>query len=101
MKLFKDTRVIIEEVINGNTFRDALYYEQGKEPDDKDIEADAQKRIDDWVYMIEHPPVIPPPTKEEIQKMIDDAIAQKESLESFIAEKEAEIAIMDVEIIEE
>jgi len=92
MKLTKNLRVVIDDTTPHGDFSDALYYELDKVPDDKDIEKDAQSRIDGWIYTIENPPVIPPPTKEEIQKMIDDATAQKESLEAYIAERETELA---------
>lgn len=88
MKLIKDTRVTIEETVNGRVFRDAFYYEQGKEPEDKDIETAAQKRIDDWVYLIEHSPVIPEPTKEELEKEKLELEARLALLDEKIAEKE-------------
>jgi len=92
MKLTKMIQVRVNETTKYGNFQDALYYDPLTIPEDKDIEIEAQKRIDDWIYLIENPPIIPPPTKEELRKMIDDALAQKLALESYITEKEAELA---------
>jgi hypothetical protein len=99
MKLFKDQRVIIEEEVNGNTFRDALYYDVL--PDDKEIETEAQARIDAYIFTIENPPEEVPLTKEEIQKMLDQAVEQKERLEVFISEKTAELVTAEIDPIED
>jgi hypothetical protein len=84
MKLKKDTRVIIKETTAHGDFQDALYYD--KLPDDKEIEKDAQKRIDDWVYAIENPPEEVPLTKEELEKEKFDLEDRIKFLDKKIAE---------------
>ena len=80
MELTKKYQVLISEETKHGNFRDALYFD--KLPDDKEIEIEAQERIDNWVYSIENPPEPVELTKEEIEKAIIDLENQKVSIDT-------------------
>jgi len=89
MKLTKQIQVILEKETTNGLFRDALYYPEDKVPDEKQITADAQSRIDNWVEMIKNPPVVEivEPTIEDFQTQQSEFLRQADELTVKIIER--------------
>jgi len=94
INLTKDIRVILKAQTEVGEFCDALYYETDKVPDDKEIEKQAQARIDNWVEMIKNPPKPVEPTKAELKKMIAELDEQKIRIDEQKIEYQAKITAL-------
>jgi len=69
-------------------YNDALYFtqEEHAKTEQKEIDKLKQERVDNWVYLLEHPTPYVEPTeeeltkyKEELQRQIDEVTAQIEA----------------------
>jgi hypothetical protein len=76
--------VVVEVDTRRGLYRDAFYYDPGKVPDERDIEAEVQKRADAWVMVVETPPKVP--TGADLDEAIADATAQKAALDVRIVD---------------
>lgn len=77
-------------------FNDAIYFTEAEfaAVSQQEIIDEAQKRIDQWVFGIQNPPVAIEPTKEQL-------LEQKVQLEAFVAELNSKIAKIDATPIAE
>lgn len=88
-------QVITEESTPYGTFRDAIYYSSLAEYEAKKLDgshdAEKSKRVDNYISMIQNPPVPVKPTKAELESLkleiLSQAEAQIADIDAKIAEK--------------
>jgi hypothetical protein len=88
-------QLIFTEKTSHGDYRDALYYPYEKFDIDKqreEIEQEKKSRVDNWVYILEHPPVEVEPTKEELEAQVVELQTQKMNIDAQIVEKQAKIS---------
>ena len=71
-------------------YQDALYYTEDEyaKLTEEDITAAKQARIDNWIQVVENPPIVVKPTKEELQAQETELQKQLTEIQEQIATKE-------------
>lgn len=71
-------------------YNDALYFTQAEYASTSKaiIDSMKQERVDNWIYILENPPLYVEPTKEELQSVEADLRAQLDEVQAKILEKE-------------
>ncbi len=92
-------------------YNDALYYTQAEYVTLKqeDIDKEKQKRVDNWIDIVTHPPIYVEPTqeewrayyaekKEEVDQVEENIVYTKKELEEQLSQKEQEVKDLKQEI---
>jgi len=82
-------QVLVKETVNGNEYKDAIYYtpEQWENLKQADVDAEIQTRVTNYDNLLKNPPPPYVPTKAELQAQKADLEAQLSILDSEISKK--------------
>ena len=100
-------QVITKDETEIGTYQDAQYFdiptdmtiEQFQKENESVIDAEKSKRIANWIDAVKNPPIMPEPTKEQLEQesvAIDEQIAQLQARKVDVSE-----AIMTIDSYEE
>ena len=74
IKLTERVQVDIEVMTERGLYRDAVYFPVGAKPSDADIKIIARERADNWLAIVNTPPVEEPAPEPEFEVTCEDGV---------------------------
>ena len=74
IKLTEHVQVDIEVMTERGLYRDAVYFPVGAKPSDAEIKIIARERADNWLAIVNTPPIEEPPAEPEYEVTCEDGV---------------------------